>query len=225
MADSADNIKTYTEMLKLDPGSRIFALLAEELCAAGDWEKVAEVCRQGLAHHPDHLRSRVLLGWALMEMGEAEESERILLEIVEDVRKSTIIFRLLSEFAIFSGNPESAAAYARIYEAFEPSGAAGSLPPASGPSTDKEASDWDDFKAEAIEELQGVVPDDAVPDEAVPDETVPETPPKIGVEGILTQLAQRIEERSSREEKPAALLSEEDRSFLKQELKAALSAG
>jgi tetratricopeptide (TPR) repeat protein len=213
MTGSADNIQTYREMLKLDPRSRVFALLAEELCAAGEWEKVAEVCRQGLLYHPDHLRSRVLLGWALMEMGEADQSEQVLLEAVEDIRKNTIIFKLLSEFAIFSGNPVSAAEYTRIYEAFETLGAAGPPPAGPGPETKKEASDWNDFKTEAIEELQG------------PDLDIagPETPSKMGIEDILTHLSQRIEGRFTREAAPTVILSEEDRDFLKRELTAALS--
>ncbi len=124
MADSADNIQTYRQMLKLDRRSRVFALLAEELCAAGQWEEAAEVCKKGLLFHPDHLRSRVLLGWALMEMGEAGQSERILLNAVEDIRKNAIIFKLLSEFAAFSGNTQSAGEYARIYEAFQTPGPA-----------------------------------------------------------------------------------------------------
>jgi hypothetical protein len=214
MTGSADSIQTYREMLKLDPRSRVFALLAEELCVACEWELVVEVCRQGLLYHPDHLRSRVLLGWALMEMGEAEQSERILLEAVEDIRKNTVIFKLLSEFAIFSGNPVSAGEYARIYEAFETPGAASPPPPEPGPSAEKEASDWDDFKAEAIDELQG-------PDL---DTVGPETPPKKGIEDILAQLSQRIEGRLAQAAAPAVILSEEDRNFLKQELAAALSA-
>jgi hypothetical protein len=214
MTGSADNIQTYREMLKLDPRSRVFVLLAEELCAACEWEQVAEVCKEGLMYHPDHLRARVLLGWALMEMGEAEQSEQILLESVEDIRKNSIIFKLLSEFAIFSGNPESAAEYARIYEAFESTCAAGLPPSEPDSATKKEASQWDDFKAEAIEELQG------------PDQDIagPETPVKIGVEDILGHLSQRIEGRCTREAAPIVILSEEDRNFLKQELTAALSA-
>ena len=77
MADSADNIQKYREILELDPRSRVFALLAEELCAAGRWEEAAEVCKKGLLFHPDNLRARVLLGWALMEMGETGESDRV----------------------------------------------------------------------------------------------------------------------------------------------------
>jgi tetratricopeptide (TPR) repeat protein len=213
MTGSADSIQTYREMLRLDPGSRVFVLLAEELSAAGEWEQVAEICGHGLKHHPDNLRAKVLLGWALMEMGEADESERVLNETVEDVRKNAIIFKLLSEFAMFSGNAANAAEYSRIYEAFEPSGASGPPLAESSPAAKEEARAWDDFKAEAIAELHG---------EGI-DTKAPETPVKIGIEDILAHLAQRIEGRFATETAPGAIFSEEDRSFLKQELAAALS--
>ena len=116
MTGSADTIQEYREMLKLDPRSRVFALLAEELCAAGQWEEAAAVCEEGLHFHPEHLRAQVLLGWAFIEMGEVDKSEQILLKAVEDIRKNTIIFRLLSELATFSGNAQSASEFARIYD-------------------------------------------------------------------------------------------------------------
>ena len=228
MADSADNIQTYRQLLKLDSRSRVFARLAEELCAAGEWEQAAEVCKKGLLFHPDHLRSRVLLAWALMEMGEAGQSERILLKVVEDIRKSAISFKLLSEFAAFSGNTQSAREYARIYEAFQTPGPAlgGTAPspeldhlePARPP--EKEVSEWDNFKAEAVEELNGTVSQE-ISDRITPD-IEPES--KIGLEEILMHLAQRIEGRLIQKALPAAILSEDDKNMLREKIVAVLSA-
>ncbi len=223
MTGSADTIQTYRDMLKLDPRSRVFALLAEELCAAGQWEQAAAVCKKGIHFHPDHLRARVLLGWALIEMGEADKAERILLKAVDDVRKNAIIFKLLSELATFSGNAESAGEYAGMYQAFQPSGAAPSplgidhFDPAAQP--EKEASDWNDFKAEAIEELRGTDVDTLGPE-------VPAQPKlKIGFEEILWHLAQRFEGRFAEEKaQPAAILSEDDKNMLRQRLLAGLPA-
>ena len=228
MADSADNIQTYRQLLKLDSRSRVFARLAEELCAAGEWEQAAEVCKKGLLFHPDHLRSRVLLAWALMEMGEAGQSERILLKVVEDIRKSAISFKLLSEFAAFSGNTQSAREYARIYDAFQTPGPAlgGTAPspeldqlePARPP--EKEVSEWDNFKAEAVEELKGTVSQE-ISDRITPD-IEPES--KIGLEEILMHLAQRIEGRLIQKALPAAILSEDDKNMLREKIVAVLSA-
>ena len=222
MTGSADTIQEYREMLKLDPRSRVFALLAEELCAAGQWEEAAAVCEEGLHFHPEHLRAQVLLGWAFIEMGEADKSEQILLKAVEDIRKNTIIFRLLSELATFSGNAQSASEFARIYDAFQTSGAAPSptepdhIEPVGTPK--KEASAWDILKAEAIEELHG--PDVATFCPEVDAQPALETAPrpKTDFGAILSNLAQRLEERFPEKEQPAAIFSEDDINMLRQAL-------
>ena len=108
MAGSADKLHIYRDMLKLDPKSRVYALLAEELCEAGEWEEAAEVCTKGLRFHPDHFRSRVLLGWALMKLGAVDESGRILMDIYDEIRRNGVMFKLLSEFATYSGDENRA---------------------------------------------------------------------------------------------------------------------
>ena len=228
MADSADKIQTYRQMLKVDRRSRVFALLAEELCAAGEWEEAAEVCKKGLLFHPDHLRSRVLLGWALMEIGDAGQSERILLNAVEDIRKNAIMFKLLSEFAASSGITQSAGEYARIYEVLRtPGPAQGEIAPP--PAIDrlepafppkKEVSGRDSFKTEAIEELHGAVSREI---------SAPLTPgiepePEIVLEEILIHLVQGIEGRFLQKALPAAILSEDDKNMLKKKIVAFLGA-
>jgi len=232
MTDPADKIETYREVLKLDRRSRVFALLAEELCAAGKWEEAAEVCKNGLLFHPNSLRSRVLLGWALMEMGEADQSERILLKAAEDIRKNSIIFKLLTEFATASGNVESAGEYSRIYEAFQNSGDAARCEigaPAEPPSepvlpTDREASELDNFKAQAIEELQEQEED---PDGGKVSSEFPlrNGTHRIGLDDILVHLSQRIDGRFTRTAAPSTILSEEDKDLLKQKIVEVLSAG
>lgn len=118
MADLSDNTRIYREMLKLDPSSKVFEALAEELCAAGEWAEVVRVCREGLKYHPDHIRPRVLLGLALMELGEQEESRQVLLEVYEEIQKSSLVFEILSEQAAVLGDSGQAARFARIYESF-----------------------------------------------------------------------------------------------------------
>jgi len=230
MTDSGDTIETYRQMLKLDRTSRVFALLAEELCAAGKWEEAAKVCKKGLVYHPDHLRSRALLGWALMEMGEADRSERIFLQAADDIRKNAVIFKLLSELATASGNIESAGQYADIYEAFQAAGAARSrvgpeveLHPQPASPPDKELSELEKFRAEAIEELQG---QDMVTDALEePGDLSEELAPKpLSLEDILVHLVQRIEGRFTKKDRPAAILSEEDKIMLKEKVVAVLGA-
>lgn len=213
---SAQDIEIYREMLKLDPSSRVFALLAEDLCASGEWEEVTEVCRNGLTYHPDNLRAQVLLGWALMEMGEVEDSERILSEAVEDFRKNAVIFKFLSEFATFSGNMEIAGEYAKIYEAFQTGAAAPPAPEqparAETPPPAKSAPAGNGKEAEAVKGKQK--PDIKAPAQA---------PPKAGIEDVLAILTRKIDERLAKKEMPPPLLSEEDKKYLKRELLATLA--
>jgi len=228
VADSADNIKTYRQMLKEDRRSRVFASLAELLCADGQWEEAAEVCRKGLIFHPDHLGSRVLLGRALMEMGDVHESERILLAAVEDIRKNVMAFKLLSKFAAFSDNTKSAGEYARIYEAFIALGSAEAevapsleidrLEPALPPI--EEVSERDSFKAEAIEEVPGEVSQE-IPAPLTP---VIEDKPQTEPDEILLHLAQRIEGRLHEKAPPAPILSDDDKKMLKEKIVAVLGA-
>jgi tetratricopeptide (TPR) repeat protein len=206
-------------MLKLDRRSRVFALLAEELCAAGKWEEAAEVCKKGLLFHPDHLGSRALLGQALKETGETDQSKRIFLQAAEDIRKISFIFNLLSEFAAASGNNEIAGQYAGIYEAFQASGAVGSeaiLPvephPAPALPPNEEASEL----GEATEELQVL---NAAADSPQDNDFKP-----LGLEDILLHLTQRIEGRFPKKIQPARIFSEEDKIMLKQKIVAVLSA-
>ncbi len=223
MTGSADTIQEYREMLKLDPRSRVFSLLAEELCAAGQWEEAAAVCEEGLHFYPEHLRSQVLLGWAFIEMGEADKSEQVLLKVVEDIRKNTMVFKLLSELATFSGNALGAGEYARIYEAFQTSGSAPSpvkpdqIEPAGPPK--KTASEWDILKAEAIEELHGPDVDTVYPEVAAEPAQEIAPRPKTDLGEILSNLVQRLEGRFPGKEQPAAaILSEDDKNMLRQTL-------
>ena len=51
-----------------------FAQLAEELRRDGANDEAVEVCRAGLAHHPDYLTARVTLGRALIELDRLDEA-------------------------------------------------------------------------------------------------------------------------------------------------------
>ena len=116
-----DIVKQYEELLKLDPGSKAFASLAEELCYRGFWEGAVKVCRQGLTHHPQHLRGRVLLGWALKEVGEIEEAEMVLREAEGEIQKNALLFRLLAELAKKTGDLDRAGRLMLIHQNLQPS--------------------------------------------------------------------------------------------------------
>jgi hypothetical protein len=210
----------------------VFAFLAEELCAAGQWKEAADVCKKGLLFHPDHMRSRVLYAQALKELGETDRSKRILTGLAQDIRRNSVIFKLLAHMAALSGNEEEAREYAGLYEALRSPKTSGARTDSPGedvqvqpvaPPPGKQANEWDGFKAEAIEQLQvwdehahGEISAPVVEEKAA-------EPPALDLETALELLAQRFEARLGHEPPPAPLLSEEDKYLLKQRIVAALS--
>ena len=69
MADT--RIEELRRRLERDPGSRLFAQLAEELRKAGELAEAIRVARTGLALHPAYPSARLTLGRALLDSGDA----------------------------------------------------------------------------------------------------------------------------------------------------------
>jgi tetratricopeptide (TPR) repeat protein len=60
--------------VQADPASISFAQLAEELRREGANDEAVDICRAGLAHHPEYLTARVTLGRALIELDRLGEA-------------------------------------------------------------------------------------------------------------------------------------------------------
>ena len=69
MADT--RIDELRRRLERDPGSRLFAQLAEELRKSGHLAEAIRVARAGLAVHPAYPSARLTLGRALLDSGDA----------------------------------------------------------------------------------------------------------------------------------------------------------
>jgi tetratricopeptide (TPR) repeat protein len=82
-------IEELRRRLERDPGSRLFAQLAEECRKAGDHAEAIRVARAGLARHPNYPSARLTLGRALLESGDAagarEELENALREAPDNI--------------------------------------------------------------------------------------------------------------------------------------------
>jgi hypothetical protein len=70
--------------------------------------EAVRVCRQGLTFHPDHIRGRVLLGWALKESGDVNEAEKVLMAAEMEIRKNAMVFKLLARIAESADDPDRA---------------------------------------------------------------------------------------------------------------------
>ncbi|PIE69032.1 MAG: hypothetical protein CSA21_04420 [Deltaproteobacteria bacterium] len=67
-----EKITLYQEMLKLEPGSKLFFPLAEMLVAAEEYGNAEEVLTKGLAIHPEFMEARLLLVDVLDKLGQDE---------------------------------------------------------------------------------------------------------------------------------------------------------
>jgi tetratricopeptide (TPR) repeat protein len=74
-----------------------FAQLAEELRRDGANDEAVEVCRAGLAHHPDSLTARVTLGRALIELDRLGEAFTELTSVLDAAPGNLPAIRALAE--------------------------------------------------------------------------------------------------------------------------------
>jgi predicted Zn-dependent protease len=109
-----DLVKPSEASIDFDPGSGAFTALADEFCSRGLWAEAVRECRQGLTFQPEHLRGRVLLGWALKELGKWDEAERVLKAVAEEIQKNALLFSLLAEIAEKGGDMRRAELYLDI---------------------------------------------------------------------------------------------------------------
>jgi predicted Zn-dependent protease len=109
----------YEKLLEFDSRSEDFVGFAEELCSQKSWAEAARICRQGLTFHPLHIRGRVLLGWALKELGEDDEAEKVLMEAAGEIGKNGLTFSLLAEIAERAGKVARAETFRDIYQSLQ----------------------------------------------------------------------------------------------------------
>ena len=74
-----------------------FAQLAEELRREGANEEAVDICRAGLAHHPDYLTARVTLGRALIELDRLGEAFTELTTVLDGAPGNLPAIRALAE--------------------------------------------------------------------------------------------------------------------------------
>lgn len=107
MAES--RIDELRSRLERDPGSRLFAQLAEQLRRDGDVEEAIGVARAGLERHPKNYPSaRLTLGRALLDSGDAAAARVELETAVRDAPDNILASRLLGEALETLGDLEKA---------------------------------------------------------------------------------------------------------------------
>ena len=80
-----------------DPASIAVAALADEYRRLGLFHDAIETCRAGLLRHPAYLSARVTLGRALLELGEYDEAETQLEQVVRTAPDNLAAIRALAD--------------------------------------------------------------------------------------------------------------------------------
>lgn len=83
--------------LEKDPGSRLFAQLAEELRKDGDLEEAINVCREGLKRQPAYPSARMTLGRALFDTGDLAAARVEFETVLKGAPDNILASRLLAE--------------------------------------------------------------------------------------------------------------------------------
>jgi tetratricopeptide (TPR) repeat protein len=95
LADS--RIDELRRRLERDPGSRLFAQLAEEHRKAGEHAEAIRVARTGLIQHPSYPSARLTLGRALLDSGDAAGARVELEAALRDAPDNILASRFLGQ--------------------------------------------------------------------------------------------------------------------------------
>jgi tetratricopeptide (TPR) repeat protein len=96
MADSR-KIEELKRRVQQDPASIAFAALADEYRRAGQFYDAIETCRAGLQRHPAYISARVTLGRALLEVGEYDEAQTHLEQVLRSAPENLAAIRALAD--------------------------------------------------------------------------------------------------------------------------------
>lgn len=104
-------IDDLRKKLDKDPGSRLFAQLAEELRKEGELAEAIRVSRHGLDKHPNYPSARMTLGRALLDSGDLEAARREFETVLKGAPDNILASRYLAE--CLEGLGQTAEALAR----------------------------------------------------------------------------------------------------------------
>jgi tetratricopeptide (TPR) repeat protein len=106
LADS--RIEELRRRIERDPGSRLFAQLAEEHRKAGELGEAIRVARAGLVAHPVYASARLTLGRALLDSGDADGARQELELALRQAPDNILASRFLGQALEQQGDREAA---------------------------------------------------------------------------------------------------------------------
>jgi tetratricopeptide (TPR) repeat protein len=108
--DENPRVAELRKKLEKDPGSRLFAQLAEELRKDGKHDEAVVVARKGLEKHPNYPSARLTLARALLDSAQPAEAKPELEQIVKASPDNILASRLLGDALEDLGQLEAAQA-------------------------------------------------------------------------------------------------------------------
>jgi tetratricopeptide (TPR) repeat protein len=127
MSQDSDNKPAGPETIGLleqwwatDKSRGVFVRLAQAYLAANRGADAVQICREGLAVHPASIDGRHLLARALVNQGEAEAAEKVLLEAVEFLVEKAEVLGTLARLYDRQGQADKARLTASAYLALNP---------------------------------------------------------------------------------------------------------
>ena len=103
-------IDDLRKRIEKDPGSRLFAQLAEELRKDGELEDAIRVAREGLQKHPSYPSARMTLGRALLDTGDWAAARTEFELVLKSAADNILASRYLAECLENLGDREAAVA-------------------------------------------------------------------------------------------------------------------
>lgn len=93
----------YLKMYQDDPSSRIFAPLAECYRKIGLVDDAIEICKEGLAIHPDFIGGKVALARSYFDKKMFAQVRNVLLPVMEQAHDNLVAQRLLGDACLHLG--------------------------------------------------------------------------------------------------------------------------
>ena len=119
MVDSP-RIDELKRRLHADPGSAVFAALAEEYRRVGRVAEAIDTCVAGLARHPGYVSARVTLGRSLLDAGRFDEARHHLEAVIGVAPDNFAALRSLADVLRHLGELRQALRHLRLAAALAP---------------------------------------------------------------------------------------------------------
>lgn len=108
-------VNKYLAMLKADPNSQAFAPLADLYRKTGRVQEALNLCRQGVAKHPEFSGAQVLLAQLLIDSNQPKEAEQELLKLLRRLPGHLMAHQVLLQLYAKNGaHPQATAIAQRI---------------------------------------------------------------------------------------------------------------